>query len=414
MSEYPRQICVFTSHTIEEPRARKHARAMARQYPRAEIVFIDAAARGRLIDLPGDLAGLPNIHRTTFEYWHREASVLRAGIDRLLNILARQTALATGIPLLDAFSPKARGILNQVLRLAPAADLYIGHNVDALPVIGALVGRSRAPLVFDSMEYYSDMGSGQSEDESKIIRLMEARLLGKFSLVLTSSEQIALALRDEYGVERTLTLENVPPATAIPKGTKLSGFNLYWRNSVLGVGARGLQDAIAALKLLPENVRLHLQGRLPGGDGSLRAEIRAAGLESRIEIHPPYPAGEAVLAAARYQVGLCLEQDVCRNHRLTVSNKLFDYFMGGLAVVVSDLPGLRGVVERAGGGLLYRPGDVASLAGALRTLYDDPQRVSSMAGSNRSFALRSGNEEAVMSMFTASIGRLLAKPSVAS
>jgi glycosyltransferase involved in cell wall biosynthesis len=97
--------------------------------------------------------------------------------------------------------------------------------------------------------------------------------------------------------------------------------------------------------------------------------------------------------AAKYDIGLCLERKGPRNHDLTVSNKMFDYHMAGLAVIATNLPALAEVVQRSGGGLVCRPGDPASLAEAIEALVAAPGRLAELQDHARRFALREGNLE---------------------
>lgn len=133
----------------------------------------------------------------------------------------------------------------------------------------------------------------------------------------------------------------------------------------------------------------------------MRARIGELGVGERVVVHPPYAPEAAVQEAARHTVGLCLERRGVRNHDLTVSNKLFDYHMAGLSVVVSDLPGLRGVVERSGGGVWFEPGSVDELTAKLRLLYEDRALQARLAEQARAFALREGNREREMEKFGA-------------
>ena len=64
-------------------------------------------------------------------------------------------------------------------------------------------------------------------------------------------------------------------------------------------------------------------------------------------------------------------------------NKPIEYMAGGL-VVVSSLRGLvAGLLAQNDCGLTYRPADPHHLAGLLRELYDDPNRVGAMADNAR-------------------------------
>jgi len=189
-----------------------------------------------------------------------------------------------------------------------------------------------------------------------------------------------------------LPIYNAPPVEhELPEKTS-QGLTLYWRNSTINLNQRGLEDGLVALSLLPADVSLHVQGRLPVEEGrNINRLTEQLGISGRVFIHPPYLPHQAISVAAPYSIGLCLEQSGCRNHDLTVSNKMFDYMMAGLAVVASDLPGLRNVITRSKGGLLYRSGDGKDLAAKLLTLYEDANLLHELANNARTFALREGN-----------------------
>ena len=211
---------------------------------------------------------------------------------------------------------------------------------------------------------------------------------------------MAVALAATYPIRRPLALYNVSPRDPHQHRCDHGGLSLYWRNSVIGFGQRGLQDAIDALALLPADVTLHLQGRMPADGGRLlQQRIGDHGLADRVFIHAPYSPPNAVQAASQYCVGLCLEHSGIRNHDLTVSNKMFDYLMGGLVVVASDLSSLRGVVERSEGGLCFEPGNPTDLADKILTLRDNRSFRLELAANARAFGLEKGNRETEMARF---------------
>ena len=90
----------------------------------------------------------------------------------------------------------------------------------------------------------------------------------------------------------------------------------------------------------------------------------------------------------------------CGHSRAARGHKLFHYMAGSRPIVASDLPEQRGVIQRAGCGLLYRPGDAASLAQCVWQLYEDPVRRNDLGSSGREaverlFSWRSGSKELV-------------------
>ncbi len=60
-----------------------------------------------------------------------------------------------------------------------------------------------------------------------------------------------------------------------------------------------------------------------------------------------------------------------RHVKITLANKLFDYMAAGVPIVASDLPPMRRILEETRAGVLFTPGDSASLASAVVDLLRD-------------------------------------------
>ena len=279
------------------------------------------------------------------------------------------------------------------------ADVIFPHNIEMLLPSVLATPLSRV-LLFDCMEFYADMGDGQTALFRQGVEKLEREILPICRLVTTSSEQISSAYVETYGPLSTLALYNCPPRKLEIQPSPDFPLRLYWRNSVLGLGQRGLGDILEALTQLPATITLSLQGRLAvdGGEALLR-EISRLGLSDRVSILPPHGVDQAVSAASAHGVGLCLEQPCNRNHELTVSNKIFDYMMAGLGVVASDLPGLRSVIDRSRGGVVFEPGSVSSLVHAVRSLHDHPSCLRELRLNAREFAISEANREVQMERF---------------
>jgi len=402
-------VCVCTSYAAAaEPRAPRHAVAIACLDPAIQVVFIECLPMGVQSRPVQALDGIPNIRRVACFFPHKTSGLVRLFLTRCHALIARGLYLCFGY-LCPAVLPPRGAALGGILAKFPA-DLYVGHNIEALlPILRAAKSR-RVPAIFDCMEFYSDMGNGQTTLERRIIASIEQKCLPACELVLASSDQVADALMLSYGIPKPQPLYNAPPLDSNPlsAGACTDAFTLYWRNSVLGFGERGLDDALVALASLPPAISLHLQGKMPLDRGrALRARITELGLQDRVQIHPPYLPHEAVREAAKHSVGLCLERKGNRNHDVTVSNKIFDYMMAGLPVVASDLPGLRQVVDRAQGGLLYESGSPEDLAKKMFALYRDPVLRRHLAQNARAFALREGNLEHEMDKFTNAVSAVV-------
>ena len=386
------KICVVTSYSAaSEPRAPRHAVAVKRAFPDSEVIFVDLipASVPRVPDPP--LLAEAGIVRLSIEFPTKASDFPRLLFRKICVKAARLAFFLTRRVAEGVFGDRVLG-LTRVLKDI-SADVYIAHNIDTLlPAFSA--AKVGAKVVFDCMEYYSDMGESQSTIEVRATKVLEQQLLGRCALVIASSGRLSDTLADEYSLVPPFPSYNVPAIVRNLPGKRGGALNLYWRNSVIGFGQRGLQDAFIALSQLPADVHLYIQGRLPlSGRSEIEGRAKALGISNRISILPPYASQEAVEAAALYDIGLCLERKGPRNHDLTVSNKMFDYHMAGLAIVASDLLSLREVIVRSGGGLLYQAGSSDSLVSILRQLRDSPHMLEKMQQSARNFALTEGNLE---------------------
>ncbi len=397
------RVCICTScEGIAEPRAPRHAAAVADLGLDFEVVFIDAAPFRQPTSPVTVLKKYSNVVYQTHRFASRTRSPIRLAVDRLRCFCARIWFKASGHLSASAFSTRAVGLKKALARAA--ADIYIAHNIDTLLPAAAAASRRGALLMFDSMEFHGDMGDGQSTLERQLVHDVERRYLPKCCLIFSSSDQIADALVGEYGIPRPLPLYNVPPREENLIWKPQRGLALYWRNAVVGLGQRGLGDALVALTKLPSDIFLHLQGRMPADGGSnLRSRIADLGIQSRVIFHKPYSPENAVREASQYHVGLCLERAGIRNHELTVSNKMFDYHMAGLAVISSDLPPLRRVLAKSNGGLLFSPGSADDLADKIAMLYNDRDALKAFAINARRFAMTEANRETEMKKFSAAI-----------
>jgi glycosyltransferase involved in cell wall biosynthesis len=86
----------------------------------------------------------------------------------------------------------------------------------------------------------------------------------------------------------------------------------------------------------------------------------------------------AVTAAA--DVGVIPSRKTAQSNS-TIPNKLFDYMAAGLAVLTSDTAPCSRIVRETGAGEVFRAGDAADLAAAVRRLADPAvRRIAGEAG----------------------------------
>jgi glycosyltransferase involved in cell wall biosynthesis len=277
-------------------------------------------------------------------------------------------------------------------RLGPV-EIVHANDLDTLPA-GRLVARRRgARLVYDAHELYADQEPAAPRVYRALVRALERRLARRADGVVTVSDPIADELRRTLGLrERPVVVLNCPPRTEVDIGPLGNGPVRAIYQGAMGPG-RPVEDLLAAAPAVAAEA-LQLTIRLANADlDALRSEVRGRGLDGRVDVVEPVPPDRLVEALAGFHVGLVINRPLTRNDELVFPNKLFEYFMAGLAVVVPRLPGMAPLVEGEGLGLTYEPGRPEALAAALTELAADRPRLDRMRRRARELALERYNAE---------------------
>jgi glycogen synthase len=284
------------------------------------------------------------------------------------------------------------------LRLARAAarrgsvEIIHANDFDTLPAGRAVARRRRARLVYDAHELYADQEPEPPRLYRAIVRAAERLLARRADAVVTVSEPIAEELHRTLRLRRKpLVVLNCPPRTEVGEAPASAddGVRVIYQGA-MGPG-RPLEDLLAAAATAEP---IHLTIRLANADlDALRHQVLELGLDGRVEVVEPVPPDRLVEALTGFEVGLVINRPLTRNDELVFPNKLFEYFMAGLAVVVPRLPGMTPLVEGEGLGLTYEPARPAALGAALAELAADRARLDGMRRRARKLALERYNAE---------------------
>lgn len=270
-------------------------------------------------------------------------------------------------------------------RAAPSASVWVGHDLNALPAAVMAQRRHGGRLVYDSHELFLE--SGTTATHPRWARRLIGRLEGEWAraadAIVTVNESIATELRTRYRAGPTVVVRNCPPRWAPPES---AGHPL---REAIGVSAttpvvlyhggfqpnRGL-DQLADAMFQPGLEEAHLVF-LGFGRGLEALERRAAEPRAggRIHVLPAVPSDELLDWVADADVAAMPNQPVTLNERYSTPNKLFESLAAGTPVVSSDTLERRAIVRDDPFGPLGEvcdPTDVASLAGAIRTMLEAP------------------------------------------
>ena len=298
----------------------------------------------------------------------------------------------------DVLLERAAHYVTPDLRRAAAsapADVFIAHNLGALPAAASAARHWRARLGFDAEDFHrGELAiTPATAPQRALVGAIEQRYMPYCHYVTAASDGIADAYVRAIGIPRPTTVLNVFPhadlhaavepaslANEVPRGAR----SLHWFSQTIGPG-RGLEDAVRALARLPPDVLLSLRGGWAEGyQDQLRGLAEALGVGRRVRVLAHCPPNEVVRRAAEHDVGLALEVGLTVNRDVCVTNKIFTYLLAGLPVAASATTGQRAIcAEIPRATQLYDPGDAEGLARAATSLLGAEARAAAEAARGR-------------------------------
>jgi len=333
---------------------------------------------------------------------------------------ARRAPFSTTGPLSLAVRAECR-TFPELARAAAAvpARLYIGHYPEGLAAAATAACERGAAVAYDVEDLHTEEDAPTLAGRRRSARVgrIEARYIGECAYVSAVSAGVAQALAERYpGIAPTVVHNVFPWQDRLAIDGRVCDRrgpapSLYWYSQVIGFD-RGLQDVLQALAHVRSPFQCHIRGFHTESDArQLRSMPDAGGFGDRLHFHQRVPPAELLSRTAEHDIGLAVDQPVSRSRELTVTNKLFFYVLGGLAVVATDMPGQATVLRQMPGVAdVYRPGDHLALAQILERLVSDPARLAVRREAALAAARRRWNWEAEQSVVVEAVFRAIGEP----
>lgn len=260
-------------------------------------------------------------------------------------------------------------------------DVYHAHDLPMLKVARRLARRWNARLVYDAHELYPEIITLSPEQRRRLTRL-ERREIRRSHAVITVNHFIADEMARRYRIPVPHVIHNCAPTPPDGIGRERLFHDRLGlspdQTVVLYQGwlapNRGLEPLVASARHLPDRIVLVLLGF---GDywADLEQLIESEGVKDRVFLVPAVPQEQLLRWTAAADAGIVPYQAVDLNTRYCSPNKLFEYIVAGVPVIVNDLPFLREVVTTYGIGEPYALSDARSYSEAIRRLVDDQRHL---------------------------------------
>lgn len=258
-------------------------------------------------------------------------------------------------------------------------DLIHCHNLQLLPLAICLKRLKRIPLVFDSCE--PDYFALYPARLHGMIKYLERRLVKQADGVFVHNDY----QRDKYqgmGHSRVSLIGSYPSLDMIPDtpGTIDTPAPSDNGTVVLGrIGSiyrdNGIEEILAGFRLLmkrTDKARLFLAGRVFDAYQETFDRL-LEGLEDNVTVLGAFDASDMPRLYSQIDVSIMVYHRSLWFQNITPT-KFFDSLALGVPVIVSDMGGLREIIDRYPCGMVVDERDPAAVADAMATMIDQPER----------------------------------------
>jgi glycosyltransferase involved in cell wall biosynthesis len=221
------------------------------------------------------------------------------------------------------------------------------HSVDLLPLGVWLKLKLGAKLIYDAHELETETTGAKGIREA-LSQLSEKLLIPYVDLTILVGGKIKEFYQAKYELEPIVTVLNCPQFRQSYKTTLLRDKLSIPQHQKILLYQGGLSRGRGIEFLLEVGQTLSNQDYaiVFMGYGELEEKVKTiASQYSHICFYPAVPPNEVLEYTASADVGLLFYEDTCLNNRYCLPNKLFEYIMAQIPVMVSNLPEMREVVS---------------------------------------------------------------------
>lgn len=212
------------------------------------------------------------------------------------------------------------------------------HCLALLPMGWMLAKVWSAKLVYDAHELETETTGLQGRQQT-LLKKLERWMIKRCDLIIVVSESIADWYRDEYAIVRPTVVLNAPPLFSAAHHDKFrQQFAIRPEQKI--VLYQGLLAPGRGVELLIDAFEQRSDQRFVlvfMGYGPLEAEVQeSANRCSIVYYHPAVQPDELLTYTSSADLGASLIEAVCLSNYYCMPNKIFEYMMAGLPVLVSN------------------------------------------------------------------------------
>ena len=243
------------------------------------------------------------------------------------------------------------------------------HTLEFLPLV-FIAKIFKIKIIYDCHELETEKNNLKGL-RKKLSKWLEYLLIKKVDHIFVVSENIADWYEKTYNIPRPTVLFNAPRAAHFNK-TNYFKDTFYLRNDQIILLYQGELAAGRGVEILLEAFKKNTNDKIVivfMGYGEFEREIQSASkLYNNIFFHKAVPVEELLNFTASADAGIALIKNTCLSYNFCMPNKLFEYALAGLPVIVSDVKEMSEFVKKHQMGVVVEDDTVASLNEAIERL----------------------------------------------
>jgi glycosyltransferase involved in cell wall biosynthesis len=274
------------------------------------------------------------------------------------------------------------------------ADLYIGHNIGALPALVKASCKYNVNSIFDFEDYHRGELDSNSLYSSMIIDV-ENRYIPYVTSMTTASPAITQAYGSIFPKKIIKTINNCFPLLYAIQDTNPNPqlpLKLFWFSQYVG-RQRGLETVLKAMSFFRvEEITLTLLGSASKNIKQYFYNLlKSYNLKTEQLVFLDTVSEEKIASiASMHHIGLASEFAHNQNRNLCLTNKLFMYLLAGNAILATDTSAQKYFLEENQGiGSLYEQENSNDLFRVLKNYIDNPE----LLDTQRKNALQLGKDK---------------------
>lgn len=246
-------------------------------------------------------------------------------------------------------------LIYRTIKYYRQVDILHCNDLQTLP-IGVLIKtffNTNVKIVYDAHEYETEVQELHGL-EKRLVKWLERKLITNVDAVLTVSNSIADEYVRLYGISKPTLVLNCPPYQRVQKKNifrdrfgigKEQTIFLYQGGLLAG---RGIEILLEVFRAFTDDKVLVLMGF-----GPLEKLVKEyASICPTIFFHEVVKSDVLLNYTASADFGILFYENNCLNHYYCSPNKMFEYIMAGIPVIVPNLYEMRRIVTENGVGIV--------------------------------------------------------------